>query len=193
MLNRYIEYCRECADKAFQTWEGWPNKTPVPSLPLVQDNGCAECGSTVGVSNDQIVWVNIGMGLPDHWILYARDSVQHGQCGLSGYQDKNPDFYLKWGGPYCYEDQCPKCNQIAPVSMHTANPKNRKYALNCKDCGIVPVKSPLEIPNFDQISSDYERWLEDTSDDSLGLSIINTEGYLQWYAWMEKHQPDKLL
>ncbi len=51
VLNRYIEYCRECADKAFQTWEGWPNKTPVPSLPLVQDNGCAECGSTVGVLN----------------------------------------------------------------------------------------------------------------------------------------------
>lgn len=188
-----IEYCRVCADKAFQTWEGRPNKSLVPSLPHLHDNACVQCGSTVGVLNDQIVWVNIGMGLPDHWILYARDSAQNGQCGLVGSHDKDPDFYLKWGQPYCYEEPCPMCEQNSPVSFHPVIHKNRNYALNCKSCGIISVKGPLEIPNFEQISSDYERWLEDTSDDSFGLSIINTEGYLEWYAWMEKHDPDKLL
>ena len=188
-----VMYCRRCTHDRFLNWRGWPNKTPVPSLPHLQDNACVQCGSTVGVLNDQIIWVNMGMGLPDHWILSARDSVQNGQCGLSGFHDKDPDFHLKWGQPYCYEEPCPKCELKSPVSFHLSGDKNRNYVLNCKHCGIISVKGPLEIPNFEQISSDYEAWLADPSDDSLGLSIMNTEGYAEWYSWMQKHAPDKLL
>jgi len=52
---------------------------------------------------------------------------------------------------------------------------------------------PQDIPNFDEISSLYEQWLEDTSNDSIGLTVINTEGYDLWYAWMSENEPDKLL
>ena len=188
-----VTYCRRCAHEIFLNWKGWPNKTLIPSLPRLQNNSCVECGSSSAVSNDQIIWVNIGMGLPDHWILYSRDSVQNGQCGLSGFHEKDPDFYLKWGQPYCYEEQCPRCKQASPVSVHPAKHGHQRYAISCSNCGIIPIKSPLEIPNFEKISSDYETWLADTSDDSLGLSIINTEGYTEWYAWMKKNAPDKLL
>jgi len=192
-MEREVKYCRACADSAFQVWKGWPGKDLVPSLPKLQHGECPVCVSTKAVHNEQIVWVNMGMGLPDYWVLYARDSAVNGHCGPSEFEDQNPDFYVKWGSPYCYEHACPRCRNISPVSKFTPNEKHRQYFLHCNSCGILNVESPLEIPNFDEISSDYERWLEDTSNDCQGLSIINTPGWADWQKWMQKYEPDKLI
>jgi len=54
-------------------------------------------------------------------------------------------------------------------------------------------KDQKDIENFEEIYSDYKCWLKDTSNDSLGLSIINTDGYLDWYEWMQENEPDGLL
>ena len=52
---------------------------------------------------------------------------------------------------------------------------------------------PEEITNFDVITALYEEWIEDTSNDSLGLEIINTAGYSDWLVWMQENKPEKLI
>ena len=188
-----MNYCRACADSAFRVWKGWPENDLVPTLPKLQDGKCLVCGSSNAVQNDQVVWINMGMGLPEHWALYGRDSAANGYCGPSEFDDQNTDFYVKWGSPYCYEHACPRCRNISPVSEFAPNNNASQYFLSCSGCGVATVESPLEIPNFDEISSDYERWLEDASDDCPGLAIINTLGWSEWQAWMEKYEPSKLV
>ena len=52
---------------------------------------------------------------------------------------------------------------------------------------------PTDIANFDVITALYEEWIEDTSNDSLGLEIINTSGYWEWLKWMQENKPEKLI
>ena len=85
--------CKDCAERAFSTWRGWPKRDAVPSVPFLVEGRCPMCSGSVGLSPEHVVYHNIhgeySTGLPDYYVLeiHAPDSQQY-------------QFLKKWGRPY---------------------------------------------------------------------------------------------
>lgn len=116
-----LVYCRRCSDPILKEWRSWPQKDPVPLLPLLGVEGfCDRCVSPHAdeIPADRIAWVDVHTGfggLPEYWLLRADSSIEH------------------WGPPYLSEGPCPNCGNRAVLSEHRAEGKK----FNCENCGVV--------------------------------------------------------
>lgn len=118
-------YCNKCAQKILKEWKGWPKKDVIPLLPRMLNDICEVCGHEDKLHPSSILWFNyhseFSTGLPDYWLLIVQ-------------QQKN-----KWGHPYYYENDCPKCNARAIISLMNYPNGSSEMFYNCEKCGILDV------------------------------------------------------
>ena len=134
-------FCRDCAEKQFKDWRGWALKAnALPNLPVMKDGDCMQCGSTRHLSSVNILWQNIGPGLPDHWVLIIDD-------------DENKydnSWYRKWGFPYFSNSECPHCgNEVlvnhvrTPIKTNNQPQEVQDFSLSCKSCGLMSLDGKI--------------------------------------------------
>ena len=134
-------FCRDCAEKLFKDWRGWALKAnALPRLPLMVDGVCQDCSSRKHLSSVNVVWQNIGIGLPDHWVLKIDDDS-------SLYEFS---WYRKWGFPYFSSSQCPHCqsdvsvNFVRTLVKSSLNPPEiEDFSLSCQNCGLMGLKGNI--------------------------------------------------
>lgn len=86
-------FCRNCAEKEFSKWKGWPERDKCPDIPLLVNDRCPNCEGCDALDPSHIVYINVhgafSTGLPDYFIL-----------GICEPKNDNYKFYRKWGVPY---------------------------------------------------------------------------------------------
>lgn len=123
-VKKSNEYCQECAERLLGTWRGWPHRSVVPLLPLMQGGPCPACGGDLVLRSSDIAWLNVhgsySTGLPDHWVLAVRADS------------------FSWGKPYYAESLCGMCGGRSVISHFTHD--RHAFVNNCEACGISPVR-----------------------------------------------------
>jgi hypothetical protein len=130
-INNQIEeipFCRCCAEELFNSWRGWPIRDKIPVPPVMDGGVCPKCGGTEVIVSSNIAWLNhhgpSNTGLPDYWTLTISTRTGFMQ-----------DFLSRWGLPYFKWQICPRCEELAILSLFVPDMKQQ-----CLTCGFVTVE-----------------------------------------------------
>ena len=122
MDQQTTDFCGECARASLASWQGWPDRNPIPTLPKIIAGACESCGGTSSLPSSRIRWFNYhgeyNTGLPDYWLLE-----------IDGER-------VKWGFPYFAEAACAKCGEPATVSQMCFPNGTTELKTNCRYCGL---------------------------------------------------------
>lgn len=126
-----LVYCRRCSDPLLKEWKGWPQKDPVPLLPLLGVEGfCDRCLSPHAdeVLADRIAWLHNFAHDYDNLPINCRLEVEAPD------REHLPER-MQLGRPYLSEGPCPNCGNRAVLSEH----HHAGTKFNCQNCGVVDV------------------------------------------------------
>ncbi len=129
-VPQHIDYCGNCARRAFEDWRGWPDRNAVPLLPRFnwQLQFCGTCRKRWPLSNERLAWLDHreteDTGMPDYWVLTICDDTECDHAHLR---------------PYYAEGRCSRCEGPTIVSEMKYPDGTHRFYDNCRLCGVIPL------------------------------------------------------
>jgi uncharacterized protein len=103
--------CHDCGERLSRAWKGWPERDPVPEIPLLLDGRCSECGGSRRLSPTCLRYQPYhgphNTGLPDYFTLVI--------LGFSPNDRERRHFLTRFGKPYAAYSGQPSTPRIEPL------------------------------------------------------------------------------